>query len=279
MRFRRSSSRSPIRGRTREQPAPPRSILDEYVREAPSPQLAVDIFHGEWSTALPPEAGVVAGEIGLYTDPRIEFFIERAGGVDGRSVVELGPLEAGHTYMLERAGATVTAIESNSRAFLKCLIVKEIVPLTRSRFLFGDFLPYLESTDDRPHLLVASGVLYHAPDPIRLLRAMARVSNNVGLWTHHFDPATMQKPEFERLFDPPFGRAAGDRWCTLHRRHYREALEFAGFCGGAEQSAVWMELADIIGVLADEGFHDVVVSSNDVDHPYGAAVLLHARRD
>ena len=221
------------------------------MREAPSPQLAVDIFHGEWSTALPPEAGALAGEIGLYTDPRLTFFIERSGGVNDRSVIELGPLEASHTYMLERAGASVTAIESNSRAFLKCLIVKEILPLTRSRFLFGDFLPYLESTDDRPHLLVASGVLYHAADPVRLLHAMARVSDNIGLWTHHFDPATMHKDEFDRLFDPPFEQAVGDRRCTLHRRHYREALQFAGFCGGAEQSAVWMELPDIIGVLHD----------------------------
>ena len=254
-------------------------MLAWYAHVAPSSQLAVDIFEGEWSGALPPEVGATAGAMYLYADPRINFFIERAGGVDGRSVLELGPLEAGHTYMLEQAGAHVTAIEANSHAFLKCLIVKELVPLTRARFLFGDFLPYLETTTERVDLLVASGVLYHAPDPVRLLRAMARVSDSIGLWTHHFDAATMASNQyFDRLFDPPFTVEAAGRQCTMHRRNYLESLEFAGFCGGPEDSAVWMELDDILAVLGEAGFDDVEVSYNDLAHPYGACALFHVKR-
>ncbi len=263
-------------------PAPPvavPSILDSYTRETPSAQLAVDIFAGEWTTALPPEAGATAGSIALYADPRIEFFINQAGGVDGRSVLELGPLEASHTYMLDRAGASVTAIESNSRAYLKCLIAKELLGLTRSAFQFGDFLPYLETTDQRVDLLVASGVLYHAPDPVRTLTAMARVADRIGLWTHFFDDAAMAaNPGFERLFDAPFQRDVGGRALTLHRRNYLEALEFQGFCGGPEESAVWMELDGLRGVLNDLGFARIEIGFDDRDHPHGPNVLLYAER-
>jgi SAM-dependent methyltransferase len=199
--------------------------------------------------------------------------------VHGATVLELGPLEASHTYMLERAGARVVAVESNSRAYLKCLIVKELVPLTTARFLYGDFLPYLESLEQPFQLLVASGVLYHAPDPLRLLRAMARGANEIGLWTHYFDAAVMDaNPGFGRLFDEQHTEQAGSRTVTLHRRNYLEALKFPGFCGGPEDTAVWMELPDLLAVLADLGFTDVVIDTDDHDHPHGPNVLLHARR-
>ena len=190
-------------------------------------------------------------------------------------MVELGPLEASHTYMLERAGADVVAVESNSRAYLKCLIVKELVPLVRSRFLYGDYVGYLEATDERFDLLVASGVLYHAPDPLRSLQAMARVADSIGIWTHYFDQSVMDANEgFARLFDPP--HRAGE--LTLHRRKYLEALESPAFCGGPETTAVWMELPELLAVLGDLGFADIAIGKDDHDHPHGPNVLLHARR-
>ncbi len=262
------------RHRPEPQAATP-TILDAYTHEPPSAQLAVDLFAGEWSTVLPPEVGATAGGIGLYADPRIEFFIERAGGVDGKRVVELGPLEASHTYMFERAGADVVAVESNSRAYLKCLIVKELVPLVRSRFLYGDYVGYLEATDERFDLLAASGVLYHAPDPVRSLQAMARVADSIGIWTHYFDQAVMDANDgFARLFDPPHR----DGEMTMHRRKYLEALDSPGFCGGPETTAVWMELPDLLRTLGELGFGDIAIAKDDHDHPHGPNVLLHARR-
>ena len=51
-----------------------------------------------------------------------------------------------HSYMLQKAGAhSVTAIESNSRAFLKCLCVKEICNLKNVKFMLGDCVEYLQS--------------------------------------------------------------------------------------------------------------------------------------
>src|SRR5262245_46615088 len=105
-----------------------RRLLDTYVRTAPDPQNALDIFREEWASKLPPPLDrCQAGPHLLFDDARIRWLDKEAGGVQGRTALELGPLEGGHAYMLEQLGASdVTAVEGNTRAFLKCLVVKEL---------------------------------------------------------------------------------------------------------------------------------------------------------
>lgn len=265
------------------------TVLDLYVRDAPSPQTAIDVFAGEWASRFPDEVGVRAGEASLFDDVRVAWWLDRAGDIAGWHVVELGPLEGGHTAQLEAAGASVTAIESNRHAFLKCLITKELVGLGRSRFLLGDFLPWLEerglgrpgaACDPEPvDLVVASGVLYHAPDPLRLLAALAGVTDRLAIWTHYYDPEIGARPEQRRLFDPEVetGRLGGVD-VTLHRRSYLEALEHDGFCGGPEEAARWMERNDLLAVLDVLGYDRIVIGADDRSHPQGANLLLYADR-
>src|SRR5205814_564703 len=108
------------------------------IQEAPSPQTALDIFAREWASKLPEEFEYLrAGNVPLFQDSRIEWAGERLG-LKGKSILELGPLEGGHTYMLEKMGAeSIVAIEANTKAFLKCLIIKEILDLKSARFLCG----------------------------------------------------------------------------------------------------------------------------------------------
>ena len=119
-----------------------RGALDRYVASAPSPQNALDIFEGAWTSRLPsPFENARVGATPLFEDERLAWAIDDLGGFDGARIVELGPLEGGHTYMLQRAGAaSVVAIEGNRRAYLKCLVVKELLALQRARFLCGDFV-------------------------------------------------------------------------------------------------------------------------------------------
>ena len=135
------------------------SLLDVYVRQPPSSQNAIDLFAGQWWSAFPSDLSVKAGGLSLFADERIEWMARELGGVTGWRILELGPLEGAHTAMLEQAGAAdVVAIESNSRAYLKCLITKEILGLKRARFLLGDFRGYLAADGaDRFDLAVACG--------------------------------------------------------------------------------------------------------------------------
>ena len=259
---------------------PTGSILDQYVRDAPTSQLAVDVFAGEWSSRFPDGAGIAAGSVPLFEDPRITWVADQMGGVDGKRVLELGPLEAGHSYMLHQGGATVVAIEANTRAYLKCLIVKEIMQLDRCSFLLGDFVPYLDTTPERFDLLLASGVLYHSPDPVALLTAMARIADRVAIWTHYYEPDVVAADENKaRMFVPAVEQV---EWrghqLHLHRRNYLESLQWSGFCGGPESSALWMERDDLITVLTELGLGTITVQADDLENPNGACVMLCAER-
>lgn len=282
-----------FRRRDRVVPAPPDAdqavaapppttptILDSYIRSAPSPQLVVDIFAGEWSSALPDRLGVSAGAVPLFADDRISWLIDHLGGVAGWRVLELGPLEGGHSAMLHDAGADVLAVEGNTRAYLKCLIVKELLGLDRCRFLLGDFLEHLRTTDEQVDLVVASGVLYHAPDPIALLEAIAAVTDRVAIWTHYFDADVVgADPAKARLFQSaPEQLTWRGRDLSLHRRAYLEALQWGGFCGGPETSALWMERAGLMDVLHELGFTTIAVQFDDPLHPNGPCIMLCAER-
>jgi hypothetical protein len=166
-------------------------VLDEYVVGMPSAQNAIDALPG-WNQALPPAANVVAGSGAFYQEPRILWAIEQFGSIEGRRILELGPLEAAHTWLLEQhQPEEIEAVEANKLSYLRCLVVKEILGLRRARFYLGDFSRWLEQSDRRYDFVVASGVLYHMDDPIRLLELMAARTDAFYLWTHYVSDEAM----------------------------------------------------------------------------------------
>lgn len=256
------------------------TFLDLHAKTAPSTQLAVDIFAGDWSSHLPNKLGVVSGSARLFEDPRIAAVIDWYGpGIVGARVLELGPLEGGHTAMLDQAGAEVLAIESNSQAFLKCLVVKELLDLRRSRFVRGDFTEYLRGRDHTFDLLLASGVLYHMVDPVGLLELLASASDHLAIWTHYYREELVRALPTSNQFGPasePYVFA--DARYVLHPRQYHEAVGWSGFCGGTETYAQWMERDDINDCLTRLGFTDIEVAFDQPEHPNGPSILLMARR-
>lgn len=255
-------------------------LFERYVDSAPSLQNAVDAVPG-WTTALPPELGVTAGSLGLGADGRIAWLIERLGSVAGWNVLELGPLEGGHTGMLHAAGAaSVTAIEANRLAFLRCLITKELLRLDRARFLLGDFTRGLGAAEGRYDLILAAGVLYHLLDPLAVLESIAARTDRLYIWTHVFDDAVMPKGDPRRLAMTgrvSVGTCAGVP-VALHERRYLGADRAVSFCGGVRDRHVWIDRHDLIAALGALGFDDVEVAHDDPQAAAGPALSILARR-
>ena len=209
-------------------------VRDWYAREAPSPQSAADIFKGEWASLFPPPFDEVrVGGLALWADPRVLWCEPLVGGFDGKRVLELGPLEGGHTYLLETRGAVVTAVEANTRAFLKCLIFKEIVGLKSAQFLCGDFMEYLRATPDRFDFCLASGVLYHMTEPAELIALVAEVAEKAYFWTHYYDDglvAETPRARFRRA-SPVEADYRGFRH-ALYRQPYPDPAADLRFAGG-----------------------------------------------
>ena len=247
-------------------------------RNAPTPQNMIDVFKGEWECALPPPFdGLRAGKSSAFQDGKIEWAIKMLGGMAGKRVLELGPMEAGHTYMLERAGAArITAIEANPSAFLKCLIAKELLKLQHADFLFGDFVQYLNSKPEPVDAVIASGVLYHMADPVGLIGKLSAIAPRLYLWTHYYERSRVAAlPALAREFAPKQTVTDGFTY-MLHRREYTPALRIGKFYGGTEAYSNWLELDGVLGALKHAGFAHIDIQFDDPAHAHGPCVSLTA---
>jgi hypothetical protein len=260
---------------------PGNAIHQFYSAEPPSPQASVDLFAGEWSSILPDEAGADSNGAALLFDAHpIQWLIDRCGGVKNRTVLELGPLECGNSYMLERNGARrVVAVEANSHAFLRALIVKNLLDLNRTKLLFGDFVPYLDTCPNFD-VVLASGVLYHMQNPLQLLVRATRVAPTLLVWSHYYDRPLIDRadPNIATKIDhQPSELAFEDVRATSYVYRYTDALAWKGFCGGPRQSSAWLPWPEITRVLEELGFR-VGENKFENDHPNGPAVYFVAHR-
>lgn len=252
---------------------------------APSDQNALDLFAGEWSSQPPPDrADLKAGTMGLFDDPRIAWVQENfkemglEGGLTGRDVLELGPLEGGHSFLIDRLGAkSVTAIEANARAYLKCLIAKESFGMPRVRFMLGDCLVHLRNTERHYDIGVACGILYHLTNPVELLELLARRCDNLFLWTVFFDPEFVaNNPVPGAKFSEALQMEHAGFKHTLHRFNYGPSLDWKGFCGGGDVFSYWMEKEAILAALERFGFSEF--RTKEEPNVHGSALMVAARK-
>lgn len=254
-----------------------RSMKKQFFTNAPSHRNAHDLFADKWACDLGEiDASLPSGGMpGFRGDPRPAQAAARLGRdarFDGYDVLELGPLEAAHTYQLERLGAArITAVEANSEAFLKCLIVKNIARLDRSTFLLGDATGYLAAPGPRHDLIFACGILYHMQDPVELIRLAAARSDRLFLWTHYYADVPRLKHLRPRTY-----RGHGLSVPTYEMTYRNSGL--GTFWGGNRASTNWLELPTILAVLAHFGLTETVVIADDHDHLYGPNVTLAASR-
>jgi hypothetical protein len=224
---------------------------------------------------------VQAGTVGLFEDSRLTWADTRLRELSGQgfadqTVLELGPLEAGHTYGLTKLGAAaVVAVEANVRAYLKCLIAREVLDIPRARFLLGDAVGYLRTVDRTFDVGVACGFLYHLVEPVEVIALLARCCRRVYVWTTTYDESIFVKhPELAPTFDPPRVHEFGGFTHTLYPRSYGEGLDYRKFLGGVEPKCCWMRGAEIVAALRHFGFTSVV--SEEEDNLWGKAISIVA---
>lgn len=257
-------------------------ILNSYVLTEPSSQNVLDLFKGEWSSRLPGHLGLATqpATAALFEDGRIEWAERVFGGFAGRKILELGPLEGGHSYMLHRGNAArVVSIEANARAFLKCLCIKEIFKLDRVEYKLGDFVAFLDKADSRYDLVIGSGVLYHMEEPVRLLKLIAGVTDRLFLWTHYYDERIITgREDLSHRFGPVGSLEFDGADYEYATQAYKESLAWAGFCGGPRPVSKWLTRASILKALGRYGFADLRINFDDVGHANGPAFAICASR-
>jgi hypothetical protein len=251
----------------------------KFEHRAPSHQNAVEIFCDHWASKIESVyPGLRSGLAPMFTpeDARPGMAAQHLGFVPnslhGMSVLELGPLEGAHTYQLAKLGAgRILAIEANAEAFLKCLVVKEILRTPRCSFMLGDCLTFLQLTDERFDLIFCSGILYHMENPYELIKAISRCSDRVFLWTHYYDP--------EISIDPP--RRAKSVKCddvdlVFYEQDYGDP-NYGRFWGGLKPTSSWMT-KDAISQCFERFGYEFVIRDDTRVHPGGPNICGTAVR-
>lgn len=259
--------------------------LDFYVNSYPTDFNSINLFKNEWSSILPGELAAFGGGSQLFDDSRVKYWVNKISEYFPVSlsnpslfnVLELGPLEGGHTFMLSKNGWNITAIESNARAFLKCLITANIYK-TNAKFLLGNFERFFESDNigKKIDFILASGVLYHLKKPTESLRLMLNHCNSIGIWTHYItDDFIKQQPNRwkEEIYRDEVANESIQGW----KQYYNEGLENPGFCGGGQDFSIWLKKEQILSTLDLCGF-SYDIKATDETSPSGPNITLFAAR-
>ena len=222
-----------------------------------------------WTSRFDIDGKILGGNIMLHTIPTLSWQIEIIG-VQGKRILELGPLEGAQTKRLIDEGAKeVIAVEGLSNCFLKCLIVKEIFRLNKATFIFGDFSHYIKSyTGMKFDFVMASGVLYHQPNPAQLIYDLARITDTVAVWSQ---VASADRPSNEEGIAQVIGNEYHGkimRWGEVRHEDYCASLSDIGF---------WMYPDEMMRCFMDAGFNNIVKKQCDAT-VNGECLLFVARK-
>lgn len=249
--------------------------VKKFERRAPHPCNAIELFEGAWARPLLEYPGVREGDLSrvVNSDPRPQMAADHLGlsrgSLNGFKILELGPLEGFDTWQLLKLGADhVTAVESNTSAYLKCLIVKELFHLQNCRFLLGDCLEFLEETAESYDMIYCSGVLYHMIDPYQLIRAISAHTSRVFVWTHycHLDNKKRQREVVTR----------GELQLTYFPHPYLDTVDIPKFWGGNQPMSNWLCKQDIVRIFESFGFSCSIL--DEVEDPDLPSIFMVATR-
>lgn len=198
------------------------------------------------------------GAISAAGDVRLERFFRFAP--DAESILELGALEGAHTFLLaQRQGVKrVVALEGREQNLRKARFVQELLDVRNAEFARAN----LESSDlaslGKFDAVFCSGLIYHLPEPWKLIAQLPVVAPRLFIWTHY-------APEAEAK------AVSGGLRGKIH-------VEGGGAepLSGMSPTATWLTLESLIATLTASGYGSVDVIHNDPTHANGPAVTIGA---
>jgi SAM-dependent methyltransferase len=229
-----------------------------------------DAIPGEWAT------NVLEMATHAHRPERLAYHRRRPGedlrlkyaafflDLRGLRTLELGPYEGYWSVLLEKWGVVENvAVESRPENLAKCERIKELHRLDRTRFVAGDIEalasgapPGFEGPFD---LVFCLGLLYHLPEPARVLRWMRSQAPALFLGTHYDEPAESRRYLPENFRPAEF--RDGDK--VYQGREYREG-GVSDPISGMSPTSFWPLEADLLAMIRDAGYRRVEVLGRDL---------------
>lgn len=225
----------------------------------PDPDVAAAFAkHQPWITKYEVRGTESGGWFDALNDSRIALF--RRCFPAARRILELGSLEGGHTIGLARLPGveTVVGIEGRATNFERALLAKELFAIPNIEFVRANLEQIQLSQFGQFDAIYCSGLLYHLPEPWRLVEQFAAVAPGLFLWTH----------------------CASEAYADTFAESYKGLRQTEGGSGeplsGLSPDSFWPTLGSLCTMLTTHGFSEVRLLANDLEHEHGPAVTMAA---
>jgi SAM-dependent methyltransferase len=199
------------------------------------------------------------GAISAVGDKRVERFFDFAP--QAGTILELGSLEGAHTLSLaEHPGVTrILAVEGREMNLRKARFVQELLRIRNVEFVQAN----LEQADlaafGKFDAVFCCGLLYHLPEPWKLLEQSSTVAPALFIWTHYATEAE-----------------ARDIGNGLRGKIHHEGGEDEPL-SGMSPTATWLTLESLLRVLNASGYPKAEVIHDDPTHANSPAASIGAK--
>jgi hypothetical protein len=137
-----------------------------------------------WVTRFTINGKKYGGELSFDNDSRISLFFDCFPEV--HSILELGSFEGGQTVQLaKRADISVLGIEGRINNVTKSTFVCELMDLNNVKFVCANLKILTLSDFGSFNAVFCSGLLYHMPKPLELVREISKITSKVFICTHY----------------------------------------------------------------------------------------------
>jgi hypothetical protein len=198
------------------------------------------------------------GAISAIGDARVDQFFHFAP--EAATILELGSLEGAHSFSLaQRPGVKrVVALEGREFNLRKARFVQELLHISNVEFAQAN----LENSDLTAFgtfdAVFCSGLIYHLPEPWKLISQLPALAPNLFIWTHYAADA-----DAETVSEGLRGKIHAEGGA-------------ADPLSGMSATATWLTLESLITLLTKSGYADVEVIANEPAHTNGPAVTIVA---
>jgi hypothetical protein len=213
---------------------------------------------GPWIFQFEIEGQVYGGGISAAGDARIEQFFHFCP--DAATILELGSLEGAHTFILaERPRVRrVLALEGRERNLRKARLVQEWLRIRNAEFAQANLEKDSLAGFGKFDAVFCSGLLYHLPEPWKLIEQLPAVAPVLFIWTQY--AAEEEAVDVGRgLRGKIHGEGGPD-----------EPLS------GMSATSIWLTLASLREVLSASGYTKIDIIHDDPTHANGPAATIGA---
>lgn len=212
---------------------------------------------GPWITQFVIDGVPSGGDYQVVNDGRVQQFLERFPNV--RTILELGSLEGGHTFTLARHKGVerVLAVEGRSANIDKAKFIGSLLGVSNVQFKQANLEQLELAKLGQFDAVFCCGLLYHLPEPWKLISQTPLVAPSLFVWTVYAD-------EHEATIEVD----------GLRGREYAEGGLNEPLSGLSPKS-IWLTLPSLLELLKRSGYRNIDILEK-AQNPNGPAVSLAA---